>query len=117
MIASLDNVLLENVLLIGILNRLAMNYETGGLTPSSKVDNTNACSICYDENDVTEDGTWRIHPIINGLDGKSYNDMFKNVSFQVAFNCDLEHPAMPPLVTADIGDDITVIIEKGKWYV
>ena len=112
MIASLDN-----VLLVGILNRLAMDYELGGLTPSSKVNNTNICSIWYDENNVEKDGTWYIYPITNGLEGKAYNDMFENVRFQVSFDCDSEYPDESPLVTADIDDDLTIIIEKGKWYI
>lgn len=94
-----------------------MDYEKGGIIPSSKDNNTNICSICYDEDDVKEDGTWYVHPITNGIDGKAYNDIFENVRFQVSFDCDVEYPDETPLVTADIGDDITVIIEKGKWYV
>lgn len=92
-----------------------MEYENYGIWPSS---GRNTLGIQYDDNNMEKDGSWHRFPIINGLDGKTYNEMFENVLFQVAFDTDPEYLGKEPLVTADFEDEaLTVIIEKGRWYV
>lgn len=114
---------LETVKFIGTLNRLADAYKSYGIKSLSEVreyekDGRYYWGLVYDDSKDESNGFWHRYPLLNGMDGKTYNDMFSSFKFEVAWNND-DVPKDDPdiwVYLKDKADECTCHIEKDGWY-
>ena len=113
---------MNTVRFIGILNRLSDEYNRYGVKPLSKTRSSKDYffGIVYDDTKEEFDECWHKYPIINGMDGKSYNEIFPNVRFEVAWSNDPDNCVSiqdPNIWVYNDDCNFCCHIEKSGWYV
>ena len=70
-----------------VMKRLAADYRNYGILPKSKVPDRGAfLGLIYDDSEERISLQWHIYPLMYGVNGKAYNEMFPETRFEVAWS-------------------------------
>ena len=103
---------------VGVLNGLVMKLRKYGLMPLSEIIDTDDPfdGIIYDDDEDVVNGICHRCPIINGMDGMSYTELFDDVNFEVIWN-EADDGSVADFCVCAYDENIIYIIEEEGWYV